>query len=419
MLRKLATFMGTIIGVGVILIGGFGLMAVMNANRPRNQAPPVVSIPPSVFYTEAQSSTVTLDVFVQGEVRPRTDISLTAQVGGRIVETSPVYVDGGAFKKGDMLVKIDDTDYRLALTRANARVAQALQALKQEQAESALALRDWQELGNSTTPSDLTLRKPQLAQAQANYDAAKADTDEAKLNLARTIVRAPFDGRVRTRNVGIGQFVGAGANLGAIFSTDVAEINLALTDRNLSVLGLPLAFTETSQNPGPKVRLSATIGASTHEWAGRIARTQGAIDPATRQIGAVVVVDDPYGDGSDNGVPLAIGLFVEARIIGKPIDGIIALPLSALYGRDKVYVVNGEDKLERRIVSVAATTPSLAYVSSGLSVGDKVVTSPLRGSDHGDLVTPVANEGRNGKDTTKTSQNNTIDASVTDDRQGR
>ena len=385
MFRKILTIAGTL----GIFLAGIAIIVIMNALSPKPNVRKTETVAPSVFYMVAKPETVTLDVNVQGEVRPRTDINLTAQVGGRVAELSPAFVDGGEFKKGDMLIKIEDADYRLARTRAQARVAQAEQALRQEQAESDLARRDWEELGNGSAPSDLTLRKPQLAQAQANYESAKADLDEAKLNLDRATIRAPFDGRVRTRIAGLGQFVSPGAQLGRIFATDFAEIRLPLTDGNLATLGLAFAFSETPTNPGPPVTLTAQIGPTVRTWQGRIARTEGSIDPSTRQIGAIAVVDDPYGAGADDGVPLAIGLFVNARIQGQPFQGAYIIPNTALYGRDTMYVIPENNILEQRTVSIASNTGSEVVVTAGLEVGDRVATSPLRGSSAGDEVTPV------------------------------
>lgn len=385
MIRKLITIVGTL---GIIF--GFGLLiAIMAAARPKVAPVEPAITPPTVFYTVAEARSVTLDVAAQGEVKPRTDITLTSQVSGKIVSTGPAFVDGGAFDKGDLLVKIEDADYRFAVTSAKARVAQALEALKMEEAESTLAEKDYQELGRKTDPSDLALRRPQLAQARAVYAAAKADEAAAELNLERTSVRAPFKGRVRQRLAGDGQYVAPGSQLGRIFSTDVAEVKLALTDNDLAQLGLPLAFAESKEHPGPPVLLSATIAGETHHWAGRIARTEGAIDPSTRQVFAIAVVDDPYGAGSDGGVPLAVGLYVDAQIQGKPYKNAIVLPRSSLYGRNVVYVIKDDDTLSKRTVRVIASARDTVTIADGVSPGEKVATSPLRGADDGDKVTPT------------------------------
>ncbi|MEQ1932066.1 MAG: efflux RND transporter periplasmic adaptor subunit, partial [Parvularculaceae bacterium] len=383
--RKFITVIGTL---GIFVVGVF-LIGLMGAARPRIKPQAPVLTPPSVFFVTAEPEAVTLDVYAQGEVRPRTDITLTAQVSGRIVSTSPAFADGGAFNEGDLLLKIEDADYRLAVTSARARVAQAEENLKREEAEAALARRDYEDLGRKGDPSELTLRLPQLAQAKAAFEGARADYKSAELSLERTVIKAPFKGRVRDRLVGEGQYIGPGAQLGRIFSTDAAEIRLTLTDNDLSKLGVPFGFVETPEARGPDVILTGSLANIEHSWKGRIARTEGSIDPTTRQIAAIAVVDDPYGAGADDGAPLAIGLYVDAKIVGKAFDGAYVIPRSALYGRDAVYVIAAGDKLEKRTIKIASAERDEIIVSAGLASGDRVVTSPLRGADVGSKVAPV------------------------------
>jgi len=372
MFRKFFTVIGT---VGILASGVF-LIAAMGVLRPDIQPKEPEVTPPTVFYAVAEEQSVTLDVTAQGEVRPRTDIALTAQVSGQIVSTSEAFVNGGAFQKGDVLVKIEDAPYRASEAAARARLAQ-------EEAESALARKEYEDLNRDEDPTELTLRIPQLAQARAEYRAAQ-------LNLERTTIRAPFDGRVRERIAGVGQYVSPGAELGRIFATEIAEIRLPLTDADLAKLGLPIAFVESNDEPGPPVELRAFIAGDDHLWSGRIARTDGAIDAATRQIFAIAVVDDPYGNGAaPDGTPLAMGLFVDARIEGRPYDDAIVLPISALYGRDTVYVIKDDNTIEERTVTVAATDRDTVTISSGVEGGERVATSPLRGAADGDEVTPV------------------------------
>jgi RND family efflux transporter MFP subunit len=385
MIRKLATILGTI----GIVFGGIVLIGLMGKMRPKIEPKEAVVAPVAVFYQVAEAKPVQLTVRAQGEVKARTDISLTAEVGGKIVKTAPAFVDGGAFKAGELLLKIEDADYKVAVAAARARVAQAQEGLSREQAEADLAASEYEALKRDEDPSELALRKPQLAQARAAYESARADLSAAQLNLQRTEIRAPFDGRVRQRQAGPGQYVGPGMTIGRIFSTDVAEVRLPLSDYDLSRLGMPIAFNETTENPGPQVLLSATVAGGYHEWKGRIARTDGAIDPSTRQISAIAVVDDPYGKGSDQGVPLAVGLFVDAAIDGAALGSAIVLPRTALYGRDTVYVIAEGDILEQRTVRVAADSKETVTIDEGLKSGDRIVTSPLRGAGPGAKVAPT------------------------------
>lgn len=385
MFRKFFTLLGTI----GIFAGGFALITLMGSLRPKIEPKEVALAPPAVFYTTVDPKPTTLNVFAQGEVRPRTDINLTAEVSGRIMRTSEAFVAGGAFKRGELLIKIEDADYRVAVAAAKARMAQAEENLRREEAEADLAQKDYEALGRTAEASELTLRKPQLAQARAAFDAARADYNGALLNLQRTELKAPFDGRVRERLAGEGQFISPGAALGRIFSTDVAEVRLPLADSDLAKLGISFAFNETPETPGPNAVLSATIGGEPHEWGARIARTDGAIDPSTRQVAAIAVVDDPYGEGADNGTPLAMGLFVDAIIEGKALERAVVLPRTALFGRNTVYVIGAEDRIAARDVIVLAADRDTITISGGLEAGERVITSPLRGAKGGDKVTPT------------------------------
>lgn len=383
MFRKLATVFGTL----GIFVGGFILIFLMSAARPDVERSEPENTPPTVFFQTAVRESVRLDVTAQGEVRPRTDIVLTAEVAGRVIKTSSKFVNGGAFEENDVLVEIEPADYRVAVAASRARLAQAREALSREEAEAALAAKDYADLGLGDNPSDLTLRKPQLAQARANFEAARADLQSAELNLARTKVRAPFKGRVRERIAGPGQYIGPGGQLGRVFSTDIAEIRLPLTDADLAKLGLPIAFVASEKNAGPKVQLSAIVAGQSRQWVGHIERTDGAIDPTTRQISAIAVVEDPYGAAADNGAPLTIGLFVEAIIEGRPYAQAIVLPRASLYGRDTAFVIERDGRLSKRTVNVITSDRDTITIAGGILPGERVVTSPLRGAGDGDEVT--------------------------------
>lgn len=412
MARKIITILSTIGTFAGILLIGFAITSLMGAARPdfeRKEAEPRL---PAAFYEEARYEPVKLTVFAQGEVRPRREIALTNQVAGRITAVSDTFVDGGVIKAGDVLVRLESADYESALTRARARVASARQTLQIEEAEAELAARDYRDLtGGDADASALTLRQPQLARVKAEYDAAQADLADAELAVRRTRIVAPFDGRVRGISADIGQFVGPGSELGRVFSTDAVEVRLPLTDADLARLTLPFAF-EAASGEGPQVTLSARAAGRERQWTGHVVRTDAAIDPRTRQISAIVRVDDPYGQGADKsgvaeggrGFPLAIGLFVSAEIEGPVIERAVTLPRLAVQQEGEaaiVYTLDDEDTVVRTEISVAATTPDGVVVTDGLTEGQRVLVSrlptavgkkvrPLRPGE--DVTLPAADE---------------------------
>ncbi len=334
----------------------------------------------AVIADYAKAENVQLKVRTQGEARPQIEIDLVPEVGGKIVFVSPNFIEGGIFKKGEVLLRIQDADFKVAVIRAEAGVAQAEQVLIREMAEGEIARKDYEELGRGE-PTDLALRLPQQAQAQASLQAAMAELESAKLNLSRTEVRAPFSGRVRTKSSDLGQFVAPGSPLGRIFATGVVEVRLPLSDAQLAKLDLPLAYVAKNRAAAPKVDLSCVVAGKLHHWEGHIMRTDSTYDTASRALFAIVEVVDPYGNGaSDDGVPLAPGLFVDADIDGKSFDNVITIPRDGLRPQDEVYVVDNKGQAEIRDVSVLDATSERAVLTGGVEVGELVVLSPMERS---------------------------------------
>ncbi|WP_300544579.1 efflux RND transporter periplasmic adaptor subunit [Maricaulis sp.] len=389
--------MGKLIGrfiiIGAVVAVAAFVVISLFMTQPEPQRANAAPRPVAVFVEEAELGSVSLTVQSQGEARPRTQINLVPQVAGRITYVNPDFIEGGFFEAGETLIQIEDADYRLAVTRASAQVAQAQQALAREQAESELAAREWEELGEGEA-SALTLREPQLAEARAQLAAAEAALQSARLDLQRTRISAPFAGRVRTKNADLGQYVSPGTNLGQVFSTDTVMVRLPLTDHDLNLLGIPVAYNAAEdEQGGVPVTLSATIAGQHLEWSGRITRTDSAIDPQTRVLYAIAEVDDPYGAAAEGGSPLAIGLFLNAEIEGRSLDGAHIIPRNALRGENSVYVVEEGGTLSVRSVEIIDSNPERVIVSSGVRGGDLVVISPIRGASDGMRVQTYAEDG--------------------------
>jgi RND family efflux transporter MFP subunit len=376
--RRKNTLLKILLPIVVLAVAGLAAWAMI-ASRPEPEVrAPEVPVP-LVRAVEVELSDRVLTVESQGTVSPRTESVLVPEVAGRVIEVSPSFVSGGFFEAGEVLLRIDPHDYREALVQARAAVAQAELRVAMEQAEADVARREWEDLGEQGEAPPLTARVPQLAEAEAALAAARSAVSSAERNLDRTEIRAPFDGRVRQKQVDVGQYVAPGTPIGTVYAVDYAEIRLPLPNADLAFVDLPLVFRgDAADARGPEVVLRADFAGRTHEWRGRIVRTEGEIDPRTRMVHAVARVKDPYGHGDDPGrPPLAVGLFVQAEITGQTAKDVAILPRSALRDDGTVLVVDEEDRLRIRPVEVLRAARGEVVISSGLANGERVCLTSL------------------------------------------
>lgn len=373
-MRKLTRILAPL----VVVVFFIAIISVLVANKPQPQKKEEKERLLSLAVDEVSQRDVTFSINTQGEVRARTEVDLIPQVAGRIVKVSPAFSEGGSFKAGDTLIQIDDRDYKLAVTRARARVAEANVRLQRELADAKIKAKQWREwVKDGSTPTALALNKPQVAEAEAKLRAAEADLQDAQLRLDRTRITLPYDGRVKEKIADLGQFVAAGTRLGRVFATNVVEVRLPLTDTQMAELGLPIGF-EAKGDQAPTVKLKANIGGKDRVWTGKVVRTNAAVDNSTRLIYALAEVIDPYGAGASDGMPLAVGLFVKAEIEGVQSTSAYVMPRIALRNGDEVLVVNADSKLESRKVTVLSTNTEEVFVASGVTTGDKIVVSAVR-----------------------------------------
>ena len=323
-----------------------------------------------------------------GTVTPRTRSMLVAQVGGQIQGIAPSFRPGGLFAEGDILLNIDPRDYEADVKIAEAALMDAMQAEAQEAARAEQALIDWQRLGGGESPSDLVLRRPQLEAAQARVASARAALSKAQLDLERTALRAPYDGRVLRQLVDLGQVVQGGAQLAEVYATDYAEIRLPLRNSDLPFIDLP----EIGHSAQPAVTIRSDLGGG-GSWQGRIVRTEGAIDARSSQLHVVAQIDNPFGlGGQGQSRPLKIGQYVTAEIAGNVQRGSMVVPADAIYQNSYVYVVE-QGLLQRRHVAVAWQNEADALIASGLEAGDALVVTPL-GQVYSGTPVRVAGQGQ-------------------------
>lgn len=325
------------LGTGFFVVGALGAMKPPPEVKERGPIGLAVLSEPAIL------ANVSLSVEAQGVVRPKRQVQLSPQVSGRVKYVSPNLENGGFVKRGEVLIRLEDADYRLAAVRAESTVASARQALATVIAQAEVAKTELKELGIEN-PSPLALREPQLAEARAALAAAEAQAEDAALQLNRTEVRAPFNGLVEQKSVELGQFVSPGSPVGTVFAKDAVEVELAIPNDEMGDLGLPIAFNATKANPGPKVSFTANVGGQARVWQGNITRTGASIDARTRLVSVFAQVNDPFGKGADGDAPLAPGLFVNATIEGRLLNDVIRTPRAALRGLDTVYVIEESEE---------------------------------------------------------------------------
>ena len=376
MKRALVRLLKALLPLVIVAVAAFAAVTMIMNRPPVEILTPVIQ-PPGVRVHEVTLQDARLTVTSQGTVQPRTESQLVPEIAGRVTWVAPSFAEGGFFEAGDVLVRIDPFDYEQMLVTARSQLAQARLRLAQEEAEAEVAQREWDTLGRGD-PRELALRKPQLEDAGAAVAAAEAGVERARRDLQRAEIVAPYAGRVRTKNVDIGQYVRVGDALATVYAVDVAEIRLPLPDDELAYLDLPLSYRGVERQAQPAVTLRATFAGETHAWNGRIVRTESEIDSVSRMVHAIAEVADPYAPGPNpNRPPLAVGMYVEAEIEGRTARDVAVLPRAALRGRDQVLVATPEDRLSFRTIHLLRTSTESVIVRAGLQAGELVVISPL------------------------------------------
>ncbi|MGB5210238.1 MAG: efflux RND transporter periplasmic adaptor subunit [Gammaproteobacteria bacterium] len=354
-----------------ILAAAIAGALVLSQMKPPPEKKELANVDPLVEVMPLITETVEFTVQSQGTVRPRTETVLSAEVSGAIVSISPDFIPGGMFEKNEVLMRIDPTNYLVAVDQARALLAQ-----RQIEHDGAAKLR-----------SQGYRAESELASAVAALASAKAELVRAERNLERTYIRLPYAGMVRSKETDLGEYVNVGSRLGVAFATDYAEVRLPLTDTDLAFVDLPLA-TGNSQGQaaqGPMVTLSAVQRGQMQTWPAQIVRSEGVVDENTRVTYAVARVDDPYQILARNAQtpPLPMGTFVAASIGGTTVESVIRVPRTALRGNGQLVLVGDDNRLNIRNVKILRADAKYAYLTGGAEQGERasltVIENPVNG----------------------------------------
>ena len=354
----------------VILAAGIAAMAVFSSMKKPPEEKAEVDNTPIVAVSDISVMPMTLEVNSYGMVTPKYETELIAQVNGEIVELSDTFLRGGFVKKNQLLARIDPNDYQAALIDAQASMATARAALEKEVAQGKVAEREWKQI-TDTSPTELSLRKPQLAQELARVKAAQASVLRAERNLERTEIRAPYDAMINSRNIGLGSFVGVGTKIGHVLATATAEIRLPVADNQLEFLA--------NQGVNAKVNLFGKYAGKDTQWSATIKRNEGVIDNKSRMGYLVAELNDPYqlNNNTEKEItPLRFGSYVNAKIVGNNIAQATSVPRH-LVVNGKVAILDSDSRLHYVVIDIVRQQGSNVIVANGLLEGDRLIVSAL------------------------------------------
>jgi RND family efflux transporter MFP subunit len=365
-----ATKKQIILPIAVIAVGIAGLIGISSLKEPPAEKPkvdntPLVSVEPIDYQA------MTFSVSSYGVVSAKYQTELISQVTGEILYLSESFVKGGFVKKGDILAKIDPSDYESNLLDAEATLASSKAALVQEKANAKVAEKEWALITNGT-PTALSLRKPQLAQEIARQKSAEAGLNRAKRDLERTVIRAPYDALIASREIGLGSYVSTGSLIGSILSTDIAEVRLPLADKELQFL----------ENKGlnAKVTLAGNFAGSAQLWHGKIVRSEGVVDSKSRMTYLIAEIVDPYGlkekTQSTHSNELRYGTYVTAQIEGSQAGNVAVVPRHLIVN-GQIATLDAEKTLRYKQVNVIRQQGANVVIAEGIEDGASLITSAL------------------------------------------
>jgi len=370
---------------GLALALGLGLAFLLATSEPEREVLANERSLRTVRAIIADAHSEYLQVLSQGSVQPRTQSELIPEVSGRVEWMSPALVGGGSFLKDDVLLRIDSADYQSALKRAQAASKRA--RVEMEYSRDELQRMQKLHAQNLASQSQLDSASRAARVAEANLSDSDAALALARRDLQRTELTAPFDGLVRSESVDLGQFVSRGSSVATIYATDYVEVRLPIAADQLGYLGLDISHRGTlPQAARPEVTLSAEFGTTRRIWSGELVRMEAEIDERSRMIFGVARIDLAQRNDSAS---IPVGLFVHAEIRGQRVEGVIRLPRSAMRDNDQILVIDNDNRLRFRRVTVLRLEHDDVLISGGLENGERVCVSAIQTVVDGMHVTPV------------------------------
>ena len=351
------------------------------------QPDPVEEAPaPDVIVEILTPENFQVQINSNGTTTPLTQTVLTAEVGGEVIYRSKKFSEGSSVIEGEILAKIDDTDLQLQYKNALLQLANAEVQYSLQLAEAEVAKEAWKKIGDGVA-SDLTLKKPQIKQAEALLEVANAQVSSAEKKLNKTEIVAPYAGRIQNVNIDLGTTIIPGQPVGAIYTSSEIEVTLAVKDNDLQFLSIPMDGRKLDPSEQALVKIKSFYKGKNQTWVGKLERVDGVIDPITRMINLIAVFKNDFIETDKPNLP--IGLFVEAQIDGIILNDVFSIPVNSISENNEVYIVNKDNELVSRQLSILKKYSDFVIVKNGLKAGERIVTSKLSTASNGIKVNPV------------------------------
>ncbi|MDP2105317.1 MAG: efflux RND transporter periplasmic adaptor subunit, partial [Desulfobulbaceae bacterium] len=355
----------------VILALGGGVAIALIKTKPIAKKKPPTKMQVLVETETVTHSSTRVTIEALGRMVPSRQITLQARVAGTVKYLHPQFVPGGIISQGEVIIRLDDTDYQLELKRKQNLLQQALADLRIEEGNQTVASQEWELIkrrsdGFDTSSIDLALRKPQLEKIQAIVASAKTDIKRVEIDLERTVIKAPFNAVIKEKNIDLGSQVGSQSQLASLVGIDAFWAEVSVPEDKLSWFSLP-----DTKGPGSPVQVFAN-----HDGprTGQIIKLLPDVEQQGLMAKLLIEVDDPMAStGGRN--PLLLGSFVRVEITGKMLEKVYQAPRSALKDDKTVLVVSQEQTLHIQPVSVVWKNSAQVFIGAGLKTGDRIITS--------------------------------------------
>lgn len=372
----------TLFWCALFLAGGGGIAWWLWRAPPAQPAEKAASVR-VVRTITATPQSVPIKLTTWGTVVPAQRLVVRAQVEGRVAAHHPALADHGFVATGDVLVQLEQADYRVALEDAKAALEEARFERDVEAGRRKVAAREWDVFGANATGGkpldpDLALREPQLRRVRALLVRAEQGIAAARLNLARTEITAPFPAVVLDEAIEVGTLLRPGDPVCTLAGTEAYWVRVTLPAAQLTRLRLP-----AEGQPGANATVVVERGdAPPVERAGAVIRLLPDLEPDGLMARALVAVPDPLGcavaAGEPRPEPLLLGSYARVDVDAGVLEDVLVLPREALHEGRELWVVDADGALQIRPATARWREADSVYVEAAMAAGESIVVAGLR-----------------------------------------